>query len=434
MNTSTPPSGDGKPDAAVVRKSLIAAGLGQVLEWYDWLIFALLAGVISKQFFPATDPTAALLSTLVVFGIGFFFRPLGGILLARFTDRRGRKAGMILTILMMSGGSLLIGIAPTYQQAGLLAPLLLVVARIMQGLSAGGELPAVTAYITELAPANKRGQYGSLVWVTANTGSLLATLTIPLMNSTVGAPAVAEWAWRIPFIVAAALGLFTLFMRSGASETEAFMDAVEARRGKATGGVRELFSNHLPDVARLFCISALVGVWYYVFASYLPVYQVSRGMNPQDAFQSSICAIILFTCTLPFLGRWSDLFGRRKVLLAFTGLATLAAVPLFSFLEPTFWSQFAVQLAALFIFGLYAAVGPATMAEQFPTSVRALGIGLPYGLAVAAFGGSAPYVIQKLKAENLTHLFNWYLMAIAFVALIATLSIKERRTQDLSDV
>lgn len=424
---------DGVHSKEVVRKSLIAAGLGQALEWFDWLIFALLSAVIAKHFFPPDDPTAALLNTLAVFGIGFFFRPLGGILLARFTDKKGRKAGMILTILMMSGGSLIVGIAPTYEQIGIFAPALLVLARILQGLSAGGEVAAVTAYIAEHSPPGKRGQYGSIFYITSNAGSLSATLLVPLLNTTLGQDAVAAWGWRIPFVFAAALGLLALLMRRGASETDAFLDELESKRA-ATGRLGDLFANYLPDVVRMFFISALVGVWYYVFASYLPAYQSTRGMNPQASFLASTVAIALFTATLPFLGRWSDLFGRRKILVAFTMLCTLTAVPLFSVLQPNFWSQILVQLVALLIFGLYAAVGPVMMAEQFPTRVRALGIGVPYGLAVAAFGGSAPYLMQKLNASGMSHVFNWYLMAVAFLALLASLTIKDRRHESLSDV
>lgn len=434
MSAVMTPLGQRQVSRSVVRKSLIAAGFGQALEWFDWLVFALLSAVISRHFFPSGDPTAALLSTLAVFGVGFFFRPLGGILLARFTDKKGRKAGMILTILMMSGGSLLIGLAPTYQQVGVLAPVILVLARIMQGLSAGGEVAAVAAYIAESSPAGKRGQYGSVFYITSNTGSLLATLVVPLLNSTLGQDVVADWGWRIPFIFAAALGLLTLLMRRGASETEAFLDELEKRKGGATGSLGELFANHFPDVLRLFFISALVGIWYYVFASYLPAYQVSRGMNPQESFLASTVAIILFTCTLPFLGRWSDLFGRRRIMIAFTVLCTLAAVPLFSMLKPAFWSQILVQLSALLIFGLYAAVSAVMMAEQFPTRVRALGIGVPYGLAVAIFGGSAPYLMQKLNAMGMSQYFNWYLMAVAFAALLASLTIKDRRHENLSEI
>lgn len=434
MSIATSPPVQGAHSTDVVRKSLLAAGLGQALEWFDWLIFALLSAVIAKQFFPQDDPAAGLLNTLAVFGIGFFFRPLGGILLARFTDKRGRKAGMILTILMMSGGSLMIGSAPTYAQIGIFAPVLLVLARILQGLSAGGEFAAVAAYMAEQSPPGKRGQYGSIFYIASNVGSLLATLLIPLLNMTLGAEAVAAWAWRIPFILGAVLGLLTLFMRRNASETEAFMDELQSKRTVAQGSFGELFTHHFPDVLRMFFISALVGVWYYVFASYLPAYLSGRGMNPQSSFLASTAAIVIVTITLPFLGRLSDRVGRRKFLVAFAALCTLSAMPLFSLLQPHFWSQLTVQLVALSIFGLYAAVGPVMMAEQFPTRVRAMGIGLPYGIAVAVFGGSAPYLMQKLSASGMSNVFNWYLMGVAFLAFVASLSLKERRHESLSDV
>jgi MHS family alpha-ketoglutarate permease-like MFS transporter len=432
MNNPTTAPMQKQYNQALMRKSLLAAGLGQALEWFDWLIFALLSAVISKQFFPPDDPAAALLSTLAVFGVGFFFRPLGGILLARFTDKKGRKAGMILTILMMSGGALIIGIAPGYAQIGIFAPILLVLARILQGLSAGGEFAAVAAYMAEHSPPGKRGQYGSVFYVTSNTGALLATLLVPFLNAALGQDVVASWGWRIPFVFAALLGLLTLLMRRGASETEAFLDQLQQEK-VSQGSLGDLFANHFPDVVRIFFISGLVGVWYYVFASYLPAFLSSKGMDPQSSFTASTIAIAVCTVMLPFLGRWSDLFGRRKMIIGFTALCTLGAVPLFSMLQPNFWSQLAVQLVALFIFSLYGAVGPIMAAEQFPTRVRAMGIGVPYGVGVAIFGGSAPYLMQKLSASGMSSVFNWYLVAMGFLAFLASLSIKERRHGDLSD-
>lgn len=413
------------------RKALVAACLGNTLEWYDWVIYAQFATLIAANFFPKTNPGAALLGTLAIFATGFFFRPLGGILLTSLADRLGRRAGLMVSVGLMAFGALIIAVSPSFTTVGILAPILLFLARAMQGFSTGGEFSSIGSYLAEVSPQGKRGAYGSLHYVSATVGSLLATATAWLLRSTVDDAVLTEWAWRIPFAVGAVLGLFTLWLRRNMEESGAFK-AVEAQKKQRSfvdlRGLRE----HRGAVIRLFLLSGYVGVWYYTFASYLPVYATGLGMPASTALGISTAALIIFTVSLPFAGALSDRIGRRPLLLWCVGLSAIAAVPLFSLVGPNPGRLMLAQLVALLIFALFAAIGPIAMAEQFPTEVRSLGAGLPYALGVAVFGGTAPLLLEWLTSRDLGGAYPWYLAAVSAVALIAMLGIKESFRDDLN--
>jgi MHS family alpha-ketoglutarate permease-like MFS transporter len=428
---SQPTTGFNRRTTTTHRKTLVAVSLGNILEWFDWLIFAQLAAVISVQFFPADDPGTALLNTLVVFGVGFFFRPLGGVVLTALSDRAGRKVGLIVTMSLIAGGALLIGIAPTYSQVGIVAPILLVVARAMQGLSTGGEGPSVATYLAEAAPPGRRGIYGSLNYVTATIGSITATGCVLLLRELLTSQQLSDWGWRIPFLLGAVVGLVVLYLRRHMTETEVFRESVSTT-GAVKSPIRELFRHHASKTVVLFILSGLTGIWYYTFASYLPAYLAGQGMDNRTSLVASIISLSIFAISLPFVGILSDRIGRRLLLLTFCGLAAAAVVPIFALLETTFIHQIVLQTTALLIFSLFGAVGFVTMAEQFPTSVRTVGVGLPYALGVALFGGTAPYVLESLAARGAGSAFPWYIAALAVASFIATLSIRNRHTESLS--
>ena len=413
------------------RKALLAACLGNTLEWYDWVIYAQFATLIAANFFPKSDPGAALLGTLAIFATGFFFRPLGGILLTSLADRLGRRTGLVISVGAMALGALIIALSPGYATIGLLAPVLLCVARAMQGFSTGGEFSSIGSYLAEVAPPGKRGAYGSLHYVSATVGSLLATATAWLLRSTVDAESLTEWVWRVPFAIGALLGLITLWLRRNMEESRAFEAAARARAG-STANLTVLWAHRGP-VLRLFLLSGYVGVWYYTFASYLPVYATGLGMSAGTALGVSTLALVLFTASLPFVGALSDRVGRRPLLLGCVALSAVVAVPMFALVGPNPGRLLLAQLIALLIFALFAAIGPIAMAEQFPTEVRSLGAGLPYALGVAVFGGTAPLLLEWLGKIGHGGLYAWYLAAVSAVALVAMLGLKESFRGDLGD-
>lgn len=423
---------DSPRGAQRARRGLVAACLGNTLEWFDWVIYAQFASLIAASYFPATDPGAALLGTLAIFATGFFFRPLGGLVLTAYADRHGRRAGLILSVSCMAIGALIIGLAPSYATIGILAPVLLFLARALQGFSTGGEFSSIGSYLAEVAPAGRRGAYGSLHYVSATVGALLATGTAWILRETVEEAVLADWAWRVPFVIGAAMGLLTLWLRRNMEESHAFeAAAVDAeRRPFLDLGTLWL---HRGAVARLFVLSGYVGVWYYTFASYLPSYNIGLGMAPTTALGVGTLALIVFTVAMPIVGALSDRIGRRPLLVGCVGLSALAAVPVFALNGPQPARLLAAQLIALLIFTGFASIGPIALAEQFPTEVRTLGAGLPYALGVAVFGGTAPLLLEWLAKRDLSGAYPWYLAVVSAAAFVAMIGLKETFRDDLVD-
>ncbi len=415
------------------KRALIGAGVGNALEWFDWMIYAQFSVLLSLQFFPSGNPVAALLSTLAVFGAGFLFRPLGGYLLSLVTDRRGRRTGMVVTILLMAGGTLLIGISPTYAQVGVLAPILLLVARGCQGMSAGGELAAVSTYLAEVSPPKRRGLYGSVLYISATVGSLAATGIALLLNATLSESQLQDWGWRLPFIFGALIGVIALMLRRNLHETSAFESTATTPR--SPGGVlATLLRDHRADFLRLVLLAGLSGLWYYIFASYLPVYLTGRGLDASAALWANVIALVVFILSLPVVGAISDRYGRRVLILAFCAGAAITVVPLFALLEETFARQLILQTFALLIFALFAAIGPIAMAEQFPTEIRAVGLGLPYAIGAAIFGGTAPFIMQWLSEIGIGWVFPWYVAILAACTFVAMLTLRDHGDSDMADI
>ncbi|MBP2473314.1 MHS family alpha-ketoglutarate permease-like MFS transporter [Crossiella equi] len=422
MSTTDSPAA---PTAAARRRGLVAASIGNGLEWFDWNAYAIFAVFFAPQFFPKDDPTAGTLSTLLIFAVGFFFRPLGGALLAAFTDRRGRRAGLSLSVVLMAGGSLLIAVAPTYEQVGILAPVLLLLARIAQGLSTGGEFASSAAYLAEVAPPGRRGFYSSFLYVSTTLGTLAATLLVTLLTATLGREALADWAWRIPFAVGALLGVYGLYLRRTLQETEAYVLGAERRVSRPN---LELVRRHPGAALRVVGFTAGATAAYYTFAVYLPTYaQKAHGMPATGAQWASVAAQTVMVLVLPLLGSLSDRIGRKPLLVVFAAGFLLLVVPLFSAISAAPLSLFLVMSGGLVLFACYGAVGPVAMAELFPTEVRSAGLGLPYSLTVALFGGTAPYVVESLTAAGRGGLYPWYIATLCLVSLVVYLTSRETR-------
>lgn len=413
---------------AGVRRSVLATLLGNTLEWYDWQSYAIFSTFFAGQIFAKGSPATSLLASLAIFAVGFFFRPLGGLLLAGFTDRVGRRGGLVLSVVLMAAGSLLIGVTPTYAQVGLLAPALLLVARILQGLSTGGEFAASASYLAEIATPGRRGFVTSFFYVSNVLGTLLATILGSVLVATLGAAQMRDWGWRVPFLVGALLALVALYLRARLVESEAFT----AQRERPERPTLRAFREHPGAVWRVVGFTVGGTVSYYTFAVYLPSYaEQAHHVSASAALRASVAAQLVLVAILPPLGSLSDRIGRRPLLIGFGVGFVLLSVPLFALLSSSGWSLFAAMTIGLVLFAGYGAVAPVAMAELFPTAVRTAGIGLPYALTVAVFGGTAPYLVTTLTESGYGSVFPWYLAATCLVSLVVYLVSKESRQVDL---
>lgn len=410
------------------RRAVVGTSLGNAIEWYDWNIYAVFSTVFAPVFFPDATGASGLIQVLLIFAVGFFFRPVGGLVLAAVADRFGRRPGLALMVGLMAAGSALVAVSPTHAQAGLLAPVLLLVARITQGLSAGGEFAAASTYLAEVAPPGKRGLYSSAFYISTALGTIAAVLTSLLLRAALTPEQLVSWGWRLPFALGAVLGLVGLWIRMGLTESAVFAAIERAPKAPLLAGVRRYPKASL----QVFGLTAGITGWYYVFAVYLPV--SAKAAAPAQAGgidAASLLALALFCLVLPLFGRASDRFGRRRWMLIFCAAGAVTAVPLLGLLAPTAPRVFLVQLLGLLVFAFYGAIAPALMSEMFPTEVRAAGIGLPYALAVAVFGGTSPYVMEWLAGIGRRGLFSWYLAALCLLSLVVSLRLVDRRNEDL---
>ena len=404
------------------RRAIIAGSVGNAIEWYDWTIYASFAVFFSTQFFPAGNDTVALLNTFLIFALGFFARPIGGWALGVFADRHGRKTALVLSIMMIAGGSLLIAVAPTYASIGLAAPLVLVVARLIQGLSLGGQYAAASTYLTEIAPKEKRGLYASFVFVAAAAGILIASLIQYLLNKNLTVDQMREWGWRVPFAVGALGGPIAWWIRSSVEEAHA-----PARSGGAAHTpLRTLLRDHRVALARILGFAVLSTFGFYVFVPYLPTYAMRAvAADRTTAAAANTVAMLVFMVTLPLFGMLSDKIGRKPQLIVFALGYLLFFYPLMVRFGPTFKSLLALELFGLLLYGMYASIAPAIMAEQFPRSVRAVGIGTPYNIMVALLGGSTPFLLTYLQSIHQERIFFLIVLAGALVSLITFAQMPE---------
>lgn len=365
----------------------------------------------------------------MIFAVGFLFRPLGGIVLGGFADRHGRRNALTLSMLLMAGGSLLIAVCPTYEQAGLMAPVLLLAARVVQGLSTGGEMATSATYLAEVAPQGRRGFYSSFSYVTGTLGSLAATLLGQLILGQLGVTGMGDWGWRIPFACGTVLGLYAMYLRRSLNETGPYLMGQDLRVRRPTW---EVLRRHPASGLRVAGFTVGATTVYYTFLVYLPGYaQNTYGVSASAALWVAVVAQAAMTVTLPALGILSDRIGRKPLLSVFAGGYVVLAVPLFSWLSSSVWTLLATMTTGLLLFGCYAAVAPTAMAELFPTQVRSVGLGMPYSLVVALFGGTAPYLVQKLTDHGHGDWFPWYVLVLCLVSLAVYVTTPETKDANL---
>lgn len=413
-------------------RSVVGGSLGNLVEWYDWYIYSAFSLYFAKSFFPQSDPTAQLLSTSIVFAIGFLMRPLGGWLLGVMADRYGRKSALTWSITLMCAGSLIITCAPTYQSIGIGAPMLLVVARMAQGLSLGGEFGTAATYLTEIAPPDRRGFWSSFQYVTLIAGQLLALGLLLLLQYVFLTDAqLYAWGWRFAFATGAVLAISVFWLRRGIDETPDFLEEGSSERRK--GGLRTLLREQPKQVLLVFCLSIGSGVSFYAFTTYMQKYLVaSAGFAKEQASLICSAALIFYVVIQPMLGALSDKIGRKPLLYWTFGLGVFGTVPLFTAIGQATGSLEAfvlICLAYLMISGS-SATSAVVKAELFPPHVRALGVGLPYAIAQAIFGGTAESVAFSFKAAGIESAFFWYVAGCMGVALITTFILPETRWPD----
>ncbi|MEU6128509.1 MFS transporter [Saccharopolyspora sp. NPDC047091] len=410
-----------------VRK-LVAASIGNAIEWYDWTIYSAFSVYFATRFFPGE---LALVNTLATFALAFFFRPLGGWLLGRFADLRGRKTAMLLTIVLMAGGSLLIGVLPTFDLIGWGAPALLVLARVGQGLSLGGEVSNASAYLAEIAPASRRGRYSAFFYISTGAALLVASLLGYLLTSVLSEQQLTAFGWRIPFVVGGVLGLIGIWLRRSLEETEQFAD----NREKARALRSPLWTTlrwHPKAVGMLIGFSMLSTLCYYTFFSALTPFAVdTRHADATDVFLALSVATVLFIALQYPMGALSDRFGRKPQLLVWSAATAVLIVPLSALVGPGLGGLLVVFCVGVGLYSAMTSIAPAIMSELFPTELRGLGIGAWYNLTVAVFGGTAPLVIQAFAAFGAEALFFWYIAAAAVLAFFVILALPETRGSEL---
>jgi MHS family alpha-ketoglutarate permease-like MFS transporter len=416
------------------RTTILGTGVGNALEWFDWNIYAIFATYFATQFFHGADRMSALLSTLAVFAVGFVARPFGGLLFGWVSDRMGRKFSMSLSIGMAAVGSLVIGVAPTYAAIGVGASVILLVARLVQGLAHGGELPSAQTYIAEFAPRERRGLWSSLIYVSGTTGILFGTFLAAILSLVLDQDQMAAFGWRIPFVLGGLFGLYALFMRLRMSETSVFDDDVARHDAGPAPRLWPAIVAHRRQAAQVVGLTVGLTVVYYAWAVSAPAHAIAaRGIDPTAAFWAGVVANVVFILVLPVWGSVSDRIGRRPVLL--TGALGTAALlfPLNAMIgDSAVLLAVGMSIAMVFI-AAGAAIVPAVYAEMFPTRIRTIAVGVPYSIAVAAFGGTAPYLQQLVGSTLGPAWFTAYVVVLLLVSAAVMSRLPETRGKELHE-
>lgn len=415
-----------------MRRSIISGSLANLIVWYDWYIYSAFAIYFSSSFFPNGSQTVQLLQTAGVFALGFLMRPVGGWLLGSFADRYGRRKSMLLSVFLMSFGSVLIAVIPTYNTIGVYAPLLLLFARLIQGLSIGGGTGISTAYLTEMSPPHRRGFFASFQYVTLVSGQIISLgLLIILQKFVLSDAQLHEWGWRIPFLIGAVLTIAIFYLQNNLNETKAY----EAVKKKIPDG-RSIWSQLIRHPKAIMMVVGLTmggTLAFYTAIIYMQKYLVNTaGISKQDATLITFVSLLVFALAQPVFGAISDRIGRKPLLITFGVLGVCTTVPLMTAIGEAGSNAQILGLLLIYmlILSTYSSISVVVKAELFPAEVRVVGIGLPHAITVAVFGGSAEYVALWLKNAGHEKWFYWYITIAIFISLMMFLLMKDTRTHN----
>ena len=412
-------------------RNIIGGSAGNLVEWYDWYAYTSLSLYFAASFFPKGDPTAQLLSTAAFFAVGFLLRPIGAWWLGVFGDRHGRKAGLALSVGLMAGGSLLIAVAPTYAQAGVAAPVILLIARMMQGLSVGGEYGTSATYLSEVASRKGRGFWSSFQYVTLIGGQLLSLAVLLILQTWLPEADLNAWGWRIPFVIGSLLAVLVFLLRRRIDESASF-SAMPADR--PVSAISRLWHGHKREFILVAIISAGGSLAFYSYTTYLQKFLVNTsGFSKQSATEVMTVALIVFMVLQVVWGAISDRVGRKPLLVLFGAGSTLVSVPIFSALATVKSAEtaFLIILIPLTLLAAYTSIGAVIKAELFPAHIRTLGVAFPYAIGNALFGGTAEAVALWFKARGNESGFYWYVTAVLAVATVAFAMLPETKVTSL---
>src|SRR5215475_7990056 len=403
--------------------AIVGASSGNLVEWFDFYVYSFCALYFAPAFFPKGDTTTQLLNTAGVFAAGFLMRPIGGWFFGRLADKRGRRYAMMVSVFMMCGGSLVIAVLPPYAEIGVLAPALLLVARLFQGLSVGGEYGTSATYMSEVALQGRRGFFASFQYVTLIGGQLCALLVLVILQQTLTTDELKAWGWRVPFVVGAVAALIALYLRKSLDET-----STAANRQRSDAGTLKGMWKHKGAFLTVIGFTAGGSLIFYTFTTYMQKYLVNTAhMSAKTASNVMTAALFVYMLMQPVFGALSDRIGRRQSMVLFGFFATIGTVPILHALRvvtnPA--SAFLLVIIALTIVSFYTSISGLIKAEMFPPEVRALGVGLSYAVANAIFGGSAEYVALWLKQAGSESMFYWYVTALCAIAGLVSLRMRD---------
>ncbi|TFI58752.1 MFS transporter [Sphingomonas parva] len=416
------------PQRAHRIRNIIGGSAGNLVEWYDWYVYSAFTLYFAPVFFPKGDQTAQLLSAAAIFAVGFVMRPIGAWLMGIYADRRGRKAGLTLSVTLMCLGSLLIAVTPTYATIGALAPAILVLARLMQGLSVGGEYGASATYLSEMAERRHRGFYSSFQYVTLISGQLIALAVLLVLQASLSEAALESWGWRVPFAIGALLAIVVFWLRRRLAETQSFENA--RKREAPRSSSLALFRDHPKEALLVMGLTAGGTLAFYAYTTYMQKFLVNTsGFGRETATEITAAALFVYMLLQPAVGALSDRIGRKPIMIGFGLLGTLLTVPIFTTLEEVSspFAAFALVLGALIIVSGYTAINAVVKAELFPAHIRALGVALPYALANTLFGGTAEYAALWFKDRGIENAFYWYVTGLIAVSLIVYATMRDTR-------
>ncbi|WP_340264895.1 MFS transporter [Sphingobium mellinum] len=413
-------------------RAIIGGSAGNLVEWYDWYVYAAFTLYFAPHFFPTEDRTAQLLSAAGIFAVGFLMRPIGAWAMGVYADRHGRKSGLTLSVGMMCAGSLLIAVTPGYDVIGVGAPILLVLARLVQGLSIGGEYGASATYLSEMAGKDRRGFYSSFQYVTLIAGQLIAICVLILLQATLGEAVLDAWGWRIPFVIGGLLAVSVVWLRRGLRETQSYAVA-KAESGRRSSFV-ELIRCHPRETATVMLLTAGGTIAFYAYSIYMQKFLVNTsGLTRETASEINGITLFFFMLLQPVAGMVSDRVGRKPLMIGFGILGMITTYPIFATLAATRDPLIAALLvmAGLVIVTGYTSINAVVKAELFPAHIRALGVALPYALANTVFGGTAEFVALYFKHAGVEEGFYIYVTAMIAISLIVYIRMQDTQRHSL---